>query len=137
MKLDLDALLPRDPAVLATRLGAGRAAIAALILAAPTVSVRLLGTDTATARRASWLTRMMGVRDGAIGAGALAAGRSSASGAVPWLLAGAAADAVDAVVLAGALRQRRIKGVLPRAVVGLAAATAAVGAVTAVRLRGH
>ncbi len=119
---------------MALQITAGRSLIAAAIVAAPVASVRLMGTDTATAQRVVWLGRMMAVRDGALGVGGAVAVRRR-SGAVPWLLGGAVSDAVDAVVVASALRQGRLKGVVPAAVVPLAAATAAAGFVTALRLR--
>jgi hypothetical protein len=109
--------------------------MAAGFLAAPVPSARLLGLDTATAQRIGWLTRMMAVRDGAIGVGGLVAGRRSPSAAAPWLLAGAVSDAVDAVVLAGAIKRGRVRGAVPTAVVPLAAGAAAVGALSALRLR--
>jgi hypothetical protein len=133
MKLDRRRVQLPDADSMARQLAAGRAVIAAAMMAAPVRSARLMGTDTATAQRVTWLARMMAVRDAAIGVGGVLAGRRGA--AAPWLLAGAVSDAVDAVVLAGALRQGRLKGVLPTAVVPMAAATAALGAITALRLR--
>lgn len=135
MKPDPRALFPGSPPELAARIGAGRAAIAAGILAAPVASARFLGTDTATARRVSWLARMMAIRDGALGAGALLAARRDPAAAVPWLAAGAVCDAVDALVLADALRARRVRGVLPAVTVPVAAATAGAGLAIALRLR--
>jgi hypothetical protein len=119
---------------MALQLTAGRTLIAGALFAAPVVSTRFLGADTATARRVVWLTRMTAIRDGAIGAGGLAAVRRGAD-PVPWLVAGAVSDAVDAVVLAQAWKQGRIKGPAPAAVVPLGALAAAAGAVAAVRLR--
>jgi hypothetical protein len=78
---------------------------------------------------------MMGARDAAIGVGGVAALRGKGGAGGPWLLAGAASDAVDALVIAGALKRGRIKGIVPAAIVPLAAGTAAFGAVTALRLR--
>jgi hypothetical protein len=124
-----------EPEAMALQIAAGRAVIAASILASPVRSARTLGADTATAQRVTWLTRMMGVRDAAIGVGGVAALRGKGSDGGPWLLAGAASDAVDALVLAGALKRGRVKGVVPAAIVPLAAGTAALGAVTALRLR--
>ena len=118
----------------AVQLAVGRTAAGAAILALPVLSARLLGADSATAKRVTWLTRMMAVRDAAIGAGGLAAARGTGS-ATPWLIAGAVSDAVDAIVLTQALRQGRVKGITATAVVPVAVGAAAVGAVTAVRLR--
>ena len=119
---------------LALQLSAGRTAAGAVFLALPVLSARLLGADSATAKRVSWLTRMMAVRDAAIGAGGVAALRGKGS-ATPWLIAGAVSDTVDAIVLTQALQQGRVKGFIPAAVVPLAAGAAAVGALTAFRLR--
>lgn len=119
---------------MAAQLAAGRTAFAAALMAAPVSSARLLGADTATAQRVVWLTRMLAVRDGALGVGGLAALRGDGSSA-PWLLAGAVSDAVDTVVIGQALRQGRLKGVAAAAVVPLAALAAISGGITALRLR--
>jgi hypothetical protein len=126
-------LLPA-PEAMALQIAAGRALIAASILASPVRSARMLGADTATAQRVTWLTRMMGVRDAAIGVGGVAATRSGTA-TTSWLLAGAVSDATDALVIAGALKRGRVKGIVPTAVVPFAAGAAALGAVTALRLR--
>jgi hypothetical protein len=123
-----------DPQSMALQIAAGRAVIGAVILADPVRAARMLGADTATAQRASWLTRMLGVRDSAIGVGGVAAVRQG-SGAASWILAGAVADALDAVVLAGALKNGRVKGLGPAATVPFAAGAAVLGAATALRLR--
>jgi len=137
MKPDVRRLSLPEPEALALQISAGRAAIALTVLAAPVVSARVMGTDTATAQRVTWLVRMLGARDGALGVGGAAALRRDAPAAVPWLLGGAAADLVDALVIAGALKHGRLKGVVPSVIVPLAAATAAAGVLTAVRLRGR
>jgi hypothetical protein len=123
-----------DPQSLALQIAAGRAVIGAVIVADPVRAARILGADTATAGRVSWLTRMLGVRDSALGVGGVVALRQG-SGAASWVLAGAVADAVDAVVLAGALKSGRVKGIGPAGTVPFAAGAAALGAVTALRLR--
>ena len=105
------------------------------MLAAPEQTVRSLGSDTATARRVAWLTRMMAVRDGALGVGG-APGRPART-ATPWLLAAAVCDATDAVVVAAALRADRLRGPGATALVPFAAATAAVQVSAAWRLRGR
>jgi hypothetical protein len=119
----------------AFQITAGRSLLAASIMAAPVVSGRIMGTDTATARRVSWLTRMTAVRDGALGVGGVLAARRGGSAAVPWLVGGAAADLVDAVVIAKAVRDGRLKGVVPNLIVPIAGATAVAGVLTALRLR--
>ena len=121
------------PDRVALALCAGRCVIAAGLLAAPETGTGLVGLDAATARRVSWLTRMAAVRDAALGVGGVVAARRGAD-PVPWLVGGAAADAVDAVVIGQALRARRLRGALPVAAAAGAAGAAAVGIVTAVRL---
>lgn len=64
---------------LALKLVAGRSVIGAVIMAAPVPAARMLGADTATAQRVTWLTRMLGVRDGAIGVGGVDAVRRGTS----------------------------------------------------------
>ncbi|HEV7203692.1 MAG TPA: hypothetical protein VGN18_03735 [Jatrophihabitans sp.] len=123
-----------DPEAMARQFSAGRTLIAASMLAAPVPAARLLGLDSATAKRVGWLTRMMAVRDGALGVGGLDALRRDGD-ARPWLLGGAVSDAVDAAVIAGALSSGRLKGVLPTAIAVGAAGLAALGVVNAARLR--
>ncbi len=119
----------RDPQTLGLALGAGRIVLGASALAAPVTSARMLGLDTATAARVAWLTRMMAVRDAAIGIGVVS---TRDSGSAPaWLLAGGVSDAVDAVVVAGALRQGRLRGFVPRALVVGAVAFATLSAIAA------
>ena len=123
-----------EPDAMAFQLCAGRTAAGGAMLALPVLSARLLGADSATAKRVSWLTRMMAVRDAAIGAGGLAAARGTGSPG-PWIIAGAVSDAVDAIVLTQALRQGRANGLTATAVVPVAAGSAAIGLLTALRLR--
>jgi hypothetical protein len=125
-----------EPAAMAQQLAAGRAVAGTAMLAAPVLSARLLGADSATAQRVAWLTRMMAVRDAALGAGALAATRGDGP-VTPWLIGGAVSDAVDALVLSQALRTGRAKGLGAIVVVPVAIGAAAVGVLTAVRLRGR
>lgn len=136
--MTLQARLPRlpDAGSIALQITAGRAVLSAGIMAAPVLSARLLGADSATAQRVTWLTRMTAVRDAALGVGGAVAMRRGGPVA-PWLLAGAASDAVDAIVLTGALRQGRVKGLIPTATVPVAAITAVAGVFAAVRLRGR
>ena len=107
-------------------LASGRAVLGGTFLVAPVTAVRVLGTDTATARRVTWLSQMTAGRDIALAAGALAAEARGRSGA-PWVAAGAAADAVDAIAIATAVRTGKLGGLRPTAMVGGAAAAAAVG----------
>jgi hypothetical protein len=116
--------------------GASRLAIGAAFLAAPVMSVRILGLDSATAARVAWLARMTAIRDGVVGAGTVVSS-ARADGASGWLLAGAVSDAVDAAVLISALREGRVGGWRARAIAGGAVAAAAVAAATAVQVRRH
>lgn len=122
-----------DAELVAVAVPASRIAVAATMVAAPTMTVRSLGSDTATARSVSFLTRMMAVRDGALGAGGVFAARRGQ--AAPWLLAAAACDATDAVVVAAALRAGRLRGPGALALVLFAAVTAVVQIIAAARLR--
>ena len=108
-------------------LGLSRLAVGAAFLAAPVPSVRLLGVDSGTARRMTFLARMAAARDLALGAGSVAAGRGAAS----WVLAAALADAVDAAAIATAIRQRQAGGVPAYGFVAGAAGAAMVGVATA------
>jgi hypothetical protein len=107
-------------------LGAMRLAVGGTFFAAPVSSLRLMGMDTATAARVTWLARMTAARDAVVGAGTLATVSRGRSGS-GWLLAGAFCDAVDAAVLAAALRARKAGGLGAAAMVGAAAASAAAG----------
>jgi hypothetical protein len=104
---------------------AGRVAVGAAVLARPEVLARGLRVDTATARRTAWLARMFAVRDLALGAGALHA-LTRGGRARPWLLLSALADAVDAVALAGAVRQRRVAAPPAVLAAGMAVSSVAV-----------
>lgn len=119
------------PRSLAVAIGAGRLAIGAAFLAAPVASVRVLGVDTATAKRMSFLARMAAARDLGLGLGTLAARTDAA----PWLLVGALADGVDAVAIGAALRRGSARGVPAMAVVAGAAAAAVTGVGIARALR--
>jgi hypothetical protein len=116
----------------ATGIGLGRVAIGAAFLAAPTVSVRILGVSNATAKRMAFLARMTAARDIALGSGTLHAGTGRR--AVPWLLAGAGADVVDAVAIAGAMKGGVAGGAPAVGTVAGAAAAAAIGVWAALEL---
>jgi hypothetical protein len=133
MKIVPSALRLPGPETMAGQLAVGRVVLAAAFLAAPVPALRLAGADTATARRVSWLTRMMAVRDAALAVGALAANRRGDPR--PWLVGGAVADAVDAVVIAGALKQGRLRGIVPTLAVPGGGLAAAAGIITVLRLR--
>lgn len=104
-------LLSRIPSAEAIGLaiGAGRVALGLGFMAAPVLSMRVMGLDTATASRAAWLAQMTAARDLVLGAGTVSS-VSRASGAAPWLLAGAVSDAADTVFVGAALRGGKVRG---------------------------
>ncbi len=104
-------------------IGAARSVIGAVLFAQPVFSVRLLGLDTATAARVTWLARMAAARDAVIGIGTVSSS-ARRRGQRGWLLAGAAADLADALVLTQALREGRAKGTTATGTVAVAAAAA-------------
>ena len=118
----------RQPHTPARLIGLGRMALGVGFLLAPVASVRVLGVDTATAKRVTHLARMAAVRDASIGVGTLVSTRPGG-----WLLAGAVSDAVDAIVIADAVRAGRAAGPTARLVVGGAAVIAAIGALASLR----
>jgi hypothetical protein len=89
-------------------IGAARVAVGVTCMVAPVTSVRVLGVDTATAKRVTYLARLAAARDIALGAGALADVRRGAGPG--WLLAGAGTDVADALLIAGALRSGKVRG---------------------------
>ena len=105
-------------------MGAGRVLLGAVAVASPVAATRLLGMDSATAKRVTLLARMAGARDVALGAGTLAARSTDPAGTTWWLVAGAFADAVDAAAMAGALRRGSVRG-LPAAGTAIGAAVSA------------
>lgn len=110
--------LPQLPSLalrdLGVGIGIGRSVLGAAFLADPELAVRVIGADSATAARVTWLSRMAAIRDLALGAGTsistLSARRSARKGhdSTTWLLAGAICDAVDATAIATAARQHRL-----------------------------
>ena len=104
---------------IAVGIGAARVLVGLTCMVAPITSVRVLGVDTATAKRVTYLARLAAVRDIALGAGALADLRAGAGAG--WLLAGAGTDLADAALIAGALRSGKVRG--------LGASSIALGAV--------
>ena len=108
-------------------IGLARSAIGVGFFAAPVTALRVIGVDTATAARVSWLSRMTAARDAVLGAGTLRSVSADRGGASAWLLAGAVSDAVDAVVLVRAVQERRAGGLGAVAMVAAAAGTALLG----------
>ncbi|HEU0132284.1 MAG TPA: hypothetical protein VFQ85_14945 [Mycobacteriales bacterium] len=111
----------------------GRVGIGLGMLARPRLLPAVVGVDSGTAARVSWVVRMLGVREVVLGAGALAALRRGAD-ARDWVLAQAVSDAVDSAAFAGAVARghaHRVTGSL------FACTGAAAAAVQGVSLAGE
>ena len=111
----------REKAV--TAIAAGRVGIGVAAYLAPNLSGRLFGLDPDGNPQASYLGRLFGARDVALGAGALRSPRKQKDA---WVAAGMACDVAD--VAAGALAGMR--GTLPPASAAMVTATAAFFALT-------
>jgi len=107
----------------------GRVAAGVALLARPEMLARGMRIDSGTAHRTGWMARMLGVRDLALGAGTLYA-LTRGGQPRPWLVLSAAADAVDAATLAGALRRGQVA--VPPAALGAGMAAVSVAAHLAV-----
>jgi hypothetical protein len=125
---------PRTPSAgtAALLLGFGRVGIGVGFLAGPVTSVRVLGVDTATAKRMTFLARMTAGRDIVLGAGVLLA--RTPRDRAGWVAAGAAADVVDCAAIAVGTKQGVTGGPGAAGITVGAAAAAAVGFWAAARL---
>jgi hypothetical protein len=123
-----------QPSTLANLFGLGRLAIRGAFMVSPVMSVRVLGVDTATAKRMTFLARMTAARDIALGAGALAT--RDPGGKAVWIAAGAASDAVDAAVIGLGVKEGTTSGFAATSMVGLAAGASVLGLWTAAKLAG-
>ena len=92
----LVATAPTSLATVRTGIGTG-------MLLAPQLLPQVLGVDAAARSGTTWLVRMLGAREVAMGAGVLTADRSG--GARAWALAGSACDGVDALAIGAAVRR--------------------------------
>jgi hypothetical protein len=127
---------------LARQIGLARAGLGVSLLTAPVPLIRMVGVDTATARRMSWVTRLAAARDLGLGIGTLAAVRAAGSGgeavdAARWVAIGAAADVADTVIVTAALRAGRFGTIRGSLMAASAVGGAVLGAVAAVGLRGR
>lgn len=114
-------------------LAAGRTLVGAALIAAPTRTTTGWVGSVAGEPGAQVLTRALGVRDLALGAGALAALRDGSDAEVRrWVAAGVASDAVDAAASLLAADDR--PGQQTAAVVAIAAGAAVVGIAAIARL---
>src|SRR5204863_7741313 len=74
--------------LIAAGIGGGRIAIGVSFLSFPVTFLRLIGLDTASATRMTWLARIAGVRDVVLGAGTQVGGGTGRDDA-SWLAPGA------------------------------------------------
>lgn len=122
-----------SPDRIAVVTGLGRLGLGGAFLVAPITSVRVLGLDTATAKRVIFLARMTAGRDIVLGAGALLSrDRKVRAG---WIAAGAAADVVDSVAIGAALKNGTARGIPAVGITVGAAGAAALGFWAAAGLR--
>ena len=121
-----------------TQIGAIRTAIGLTLLARPALLARVLGVDRATAERLDWLAATAAARDLALGAGTIWAARRRVPGesrVATWVVAGAACDVADAVIVSRAIRRRQVNPVLGAAVALSALGGVALGALALRRER--
>ena len=128
-------LLTPAPGRVATAVGLARLGIGAAFLADPVSSVRILGVDSASAKRMTFLARMTAGRDIVLGLGTV--GARTPRGKAGWLAAGAVADAIDAAVLTAGLKSGQLRGAPAAGIAVGAAGAAAVAGIAAARLRGR
>ena len=117
----------KDKEKAASAIAAARVAVGAGAYLAPNLSGRLFGLDPDGNPQASYLGRLFGARDVALGAGVLRSPRKQKDA---WVAAGMACDVAD--VGAGALAG--IRGTLPPAAAAMVTATAAFFALTSAYL---
>lgn len=116
-------------AVTPSRLSLSRAGVGTVLLLRPTALAGPLGVDRPAAESTAWVAQMLGVRELALGLGTWTSlRRGDARASRLWLAAGLLSDAVDAVVLAGAVGRGRVRTTPGAAVVAVATASAAVQA---------
>jgi hypothetical protein len=108
----------KDKEKAASAIAAARVAVGAGAYLAPNLSGRLFGLDPDGNPQASYLGRLFGARDVALGAGVLRSPRKQKDA---WVAAGMACDVAD--VGAGALAG--IRGTLPPAAAAMVTGTAA------------
>jgi hypothetical protein len=109
----------------------GRIAVGAALTLVPSVAGRSWFGAAARDPATRVALRAMGIRDLALGAGALQA-LATGGAARPWVLLGGVSDAVDATATVLAIRRLPLRNAL--ALIGIAAGSAGVAAVTQSRL---
>lgn len=117
----------KDKEKAVSAIAAGRVVVGAAAYLAPNLSGRLFGLDPEGNPQASYIGRLFGARDVALGAGVLRSPRKQKDA---WVAAGMACDVADAA--AGALAG--VRGTLPPASAAMVTATAAFFAITSAYL---
>lgn len=112
----------------------GRVLVGVGALARPRLMPGLLGVDSGTAERMSWLSRMFGAREIALGAGLLLSRSPEAER--EWALGAALSDAVDAAAFAAAVRGGVVRGALGTAFAAMAVGATGTGVMTWLEDRG-
>jgi hypothetical protein len=102
-----------------------RVVIGLLALVAPRLASKIFGLDAAGNPQAPYLARLFGVRDIALGVGALA---SKGEARRTWVLLGIGVDATDAVSATLAGRDGSVSGVTAAKLAAPAVAAVALGA---------
>ena len=106
----------------------GRTGAGLSMIVRPRLLPGLFGVDSATSARMGWSTQMLGARELALGLGTLAALHSPDRRAGRlWLVGGVLCDAVDAVVVGGALVRGRVSKAAGGAAVAVALTAVALG----------
>jgi hypothetical protein len=100
--------------------GVLRLVVGGALIAAPGLFGRLMGLSADSAGQADWVTRMVGGREAALGAGTLLAAARGQQGR-SWLLGQMLSDAGDAAFVIAAARQGKLRPLVGPAVVGFAA----------------
>jgi len=105
-----------------------RTGVGGVMVCRPRVLPQLLGVDSATATRVGWTVQMLGAREIAMGVGTLVALRRPGSAAArTWVAAGVLTDALDVLVVGGALARGRVRAGSGAAVVATATAAVLLG----------
>ena len=112
------------------RLALGRAGVGTVMVVQPRLMPTLMGVDSASATKTSWVVQMLGAREIALGLGTLVALRSPDSRvARTWVAAGVLSDGVDVLAVGGAV----LRGRLSRGSGALVVATALGAALAGLR----
>lgn len=105
-------------------LALGRTALGVTMLTQPGLIPAVLGVPAESRDSMDWAVQMLGAREVALGLGSLLAKKERRL----WHAAGLLSDAVDAVVIAGAISSKKVRSASGAGMVVIAATAAVVGA---------